>query len=187
MEASLLALLLAAGAPALGAPAAAEPDCTAVAPSPMLKKSAYRGYRFERGPENTATEKAALGDAALTIETAGCYDGLEHSFTFAVRSPRESFDDLDHWLQFAARQLAALKLAGENGRGDVQELTAFLSGAAKKVAVGRSPSEVRLEACRDGSRPGDDGCAFATGGGDRFAVRKTATGVEVYVSAYSAL
>lgn len=196
-------LLLAAGAPALGAAAGAKAstaavaggavstaadalDCTAAAPSPILKKSAYRGYSYRPGPENTASEKAVLGSVSLEIQTAGCYDGIEHSFIFNVRSPKASYDDRDYWLKFAADQLAALKLI-DAGRDDVKELAAFLPGPAKKAAARKSASELRLEACRDGSLPDEDGCAFTTGGGYRFAVRKIAGGVQVFVSQYVAL
>jgi hypothetical protein len=191
--AAIAALFLTAAA----ARAAAAPDaCAAAAPVPLLKKSAYRNYSYAAGKENDAVEKATTGTEAagiveIEISTAGCYDGVERSFTFRLRRAKETYDDALRWLDFAARELADLKFASARGRADAENLAAFLrkvrSGAQKPPAR-TNGSELRIESCFDGSSPGEDGCSQASGGGYRFAARKLgAGGVEVYASRYSAL
>ena len=184
--------LLTFGAPAPATPAApASPAgkiaCKTPAPRPLLKKAGYREYAFDLGPENTAAEQASTGTVRIGIQTAGCYDGYEHSFIFDESNPLASFDDRDHWLLFASEQLKALQTF-RRGQVDVKELVSFLD-RAKTVTTRKSDSELRLEVCRDGSQPpSEDGCPLASGGGYRFAARQLAANrVQVFVSRYLAL
>ena len=165
------------------AAAAKKKGCEVPAPLPLLKKDSYPGHDFRYGKENTATETASTGTVKIEIEFAGCTDGFEHAFSFIESKPTAAYDDRDHWLDFAAKQLKALD-TWRRGREDVRDLTDFLSGA--KIATTRnSGSELRLEICRDGSPSTEDGCAKKSGGGWRFAVRKLDGGkIEVYVSRY---
>ena len=161
-------------------------DCTAASPRPLLDKAAYAGYSFKFGPENTATEQASSGTVHLEIDTAGCYDGVEHSFIFVDANPLSSYDDRDHWLLFASEQIKALKLF-RRAQNDVKDLLDFLANA--KIATTRkNDTEIRLEVCRDGSPSTEDGCSFKSGGGYRFAVRSLDKNkIQVYVSRYVAL
>lgn len=161
-------------------------DCTAAAPRPLLKRPEYAGYSFAFGPENTATELASSGTVHIEIDTAGCYDGIEHSFIFVDSNPLSSYDDRDHWLLFASQQIKALK-AYRRAQVDVKDLLEFLANA--KIATTRkNDSELRLEVCRDGSPSTEDGCSFKSGGGYRFAVRDLGKNkIQVYVSRYVAL
>lgn len=192
-----LLLLLAAAVPfaraaetpaptdAAAAAAAEKKGCAVPAPLPLLRKDAYPDHAFRYGKDNTATETASSGTVHIEIEFAGCTDGFEHAFSFTEASPETTYDDRDHWLDFAAKQLKALQ-TWRRGREDVRDLTDFLSGA--RIATTRkSDSELRLEICRDGSPSTEDGCSKKSGGGWRFAVRKLDGGaVEVYVSRYLA-
>jgi hypothetical protein len=152
----------------------------------MLKKSAYRNYAFKPGEDNTATESASTGTIDIQIQYAGCYDGVEHGFLFEVRNPSTPFRDLPYWLKFAAEQLRALKLIGTLGPADVRDLAPFLD-KAKPASARMNDTEVRLEACRDGSPPTEDGCSFQSGGGYRFAVRQDGSHIQVFASRYAAL
>jgi len=178
-------LVRAEDAPAdVAAAAAAEKKgCAVPAPLPLLKKDSYPGHDFRYGKENTAVETASTGTVKIEIEFAGCTDGYEHSFSFIETKPTAPFDDRDHWLDFAAKQLKALD-TWRRGREDIRDLADFLSGA--RIATTRTNgSELRLEICRDGSPSTDEGCSKKSGGGWRFASRKLDKGrVEVYVSRY---
>jgi hypothetical protein len=167
------------------AAAAKKKGCEVPAPLPLLRKDAYPDHEFRYGKENTATETASTGTVKIEIDFAGCTDGYEHSFSFIQSQPKTTFDDRDHWLDFAAAQMKALQ-TWRRGREDVKDLVDFLSGA--KIATTRkSGSELRLEICRDGSPSTEDGCSKSSGGGWRFAVRALDKGrVEVYVSRYLA-
>lgn len=178
--------LLAFGAPAPSTSKEKAADCAVAAPRPLLKKAAYAGYSFTPGPENTATEKASSGTVHLEIQTAGCRDGVEHSFVFVDSNPLASYDDRDHWMYVASEQLKALKTF-RRGQDDVKDLLAFLAGA-KTATTRKNGSELRLEVCRDASPSTEDGCPLKSGGGYRFAVRALdKKRVEIYVSRYLAL
>lgn len=191
MRLALAAVLLAAAfARAENAPpdvaaaaAAKKKGCEVPAPLPLLKKVSYPGHDFRYGKENTATETASTGTVRIEIEFAGCTDGYEHAFSFIESQPTAPFDDRDHWLDFAAKQLKGLD-TWRRGQVDIRDLVDFLSGA--RIATTRkSDSELRLEICRDGSPSTEDGCSKKSGGGWRFAVRKLDKGrIEVYVSRY---
>ncbi|MFI5361765.1 MAG: hypothetical protein ACHQ49_07325 [Elusimicrobiota bacterium] len=176
--------------PAAGAapPAAAKKGagCTAAAPRPSLLREDYRSYSFEFGPDNTAIEKGSAEGVDVEIQYSGCYDGVEHGFLFEQGDAPADYADRDHWLAFAADQLKGLKIY-RRAQTDVDDLVPFLT-AAKKATTRMNDSELRLELCRDGSKPTEDGCSFESGGGWRFATRKLGEKrVGVYVSRYSAL
>lgn len=186
-------VLLAAASALAAAPATStssapsgKSDCAAPAPKALLRQSAYPGRRFELGPENTATETVSSGTVTLEIQTAGCYDGVEHSYLFEESAPTAPFDDRDHWISFASGRLKELK-TNNAGREDVADLLEFLSRAPAAVTRGNG-SELRLEVCRGGVEPTEDGCPRDSGGGHRFAVRALERGrVQVFVSRYRAL
>jgi hypothetical protein len=171
---------------AVAAAAAKKKGCAVPAPLPLLRKDAYPDHDFRYGKDNTATETASTGTVKIEIDFAGCTDGFEHSFSFLQTAPKTTFDDRDHWLDFAAAQLKGLQ-TWRRGREDIRDLVDFLSGA--RIATTRkSENEIRLEICRDGSPSTEDGCSKQSGGGWRFAARKLDKGgVEVYVSRYLAL
>ena len=167
------------------AAAAKKKGCEVPAPLPLLKKDAYPDHDFRYGKENTATESASTGTVKIEIEFAGCTDGYEHSFSFIESKPAATFEDRDHWLDFAAKQLKELQ-TWRRGQVDIRDLVDFLSGA--RIATTRkSDSELRLEICRDGSPSTDAGGSKKSGGGWRFAGRKLDKGrIEVYASRYLA-
>ena len=171
---------------AAAAAAAAKKGCAVPAPLPLLDKAAYPDHSFRYGRENTATETASNGDVRIEIEFAGCRDGFEHSFAFTENAPKTTYDDRDHWLDFAATQIKALK-TWRRGREDVKDLLDFLSGA-KIGTTRKSGTQIRLEICRDGSPAGEDSCSMKSGGGWRFAVRSLdGNRIEVRVSRSLAL
>ncbi|HEX4049073.1 MAG TPA: hypothetical protein VH309_14605 [Elusimicrobiota bacterium] len=174
------------GAAAAAAKASAAEGCAVPAPLPLLNKKFYPDHEFRYGQENTATETMSSGTVHLQIQFAGCRDGYEHGFVFVQDKPLASYDDRDHWIDFATEQLKALKTY-RRGRADVKDLLDFLSGA--KIATTRkSDSELRQEVCRDGTPTTEDGCPLKSGGGWRFSVSKMDQGrIRVYVSRYLAL
>ena len=158
------------------------PVCSVPAPLPLLNKRNYADHAFAYGLKNTAVESASTGTVHIEVQFSGYRGGFEHTFVFIDDKPLGSYDDRDRWLRFASSQLQALQTY-HRGRADVKDLLDFLSGA--RIATTRkSPSELRIEVCRDGSPFAKDACP-AKSGGWHFAVRPLDRGrMQVTVSRY---
>ena len=155
--------------------------CAIARPVPLLEKAGYRTHSFVPGKDNTAVEKAALPAVVnLEIRHYGCEDVEGHKLIFTVRNPKFAASSVSDWLRFAARELSGLKVT-ERGRSVQKSLRRFL----EKIAGQKAPMGGKIELCYDGSKPGQDGCAFKTGGGYVFEVQPDGKAVKVSLTGYT--
>lgn len=173
---ALIALCCLLALPLSPTTARAADDCTAAAPEPTLQRDSYPSQSFRRRSDNRALETARLaGGVALDIEYAGCADAVSRTVTLRVergsgiRGP---------WPAFAHDTLRDLR-ADATRRWFDPRLLRFLATLAK-----HPPEAGKVERCFDDSRPGNDGCAFETGGGFGFEVREEPTRTTVIVHQY---
>ena len=152
-------------------------ECSFQPPQPLLQKSAVTHYKFVRTGSNSAVETATLdGQVRIEVRHEQCVDFVTHTLTLIAPRAATATIAPEDWLDFAAAQLAHLKLAANTA--DLDEMKAFL-----KQARGIKAQEGSIAICRDGSSSSDM-CSWDSLGGYRFEVHPSGNSVRIVITEY---
>ncbi|MBI3544820.1 MAG: hypothetical protein HY075_16230 [Deltaproteobacteria bacterium] len=154
-----------------------EQGCESGAPEPYFSKGAYRDHPFARFPGNRSEERIPLeGGAALTYKRYGCVDSVTEVLYLEIPGQKLESEEEDlvaeRWTNVAISRLEPVKFASEHSFEIWRKLLAGVI-RLKKTPKGAWQHAV----CRDQSEPDADGCAWRTGGLNRFRVEQRGSGV----------